>query len=76
MFDSVCRIGKNYYTQVFLEEFKYAVKEKKIPECIIDDIQISSDDSNVENSDEEKFNEVKCLNVNATKISLKIKNKE
>ena len=43
MFDSVFRTGKNYYPQVFLEECKYVVKEKKIPKYIIDDIEISSD---------------------------------
>ena len=29
LIDSVFRRGKNYYTQVFLEECKYIVKEKK-----------------------------------------------
>ena len=49
LLDSVFRTGKNYYPQVFLEECKYFVKEKKIPKYIIDDIEISSD------SDEENF---------------------
>ena len=49
--DSRFRTGKNYYPQVFLEECKYVVKEKKIPKYIIDDIEISSD-SDKENSDE------------------------
>ena len=53
---SVFRTGKNYYPQVFLEECKYAVKEKKIPKYIIDDIGISSD-PNRENSDEENSGE-------------------
>ena len=48
--------GKNYYPQVFLEECKFGVKEKKMPEYIIDDIEISSDDSNTEDSDEEISN--------------------
>ena len=48
----VSRAGKNYYPQVFLEEYQYAVQEKKIPRYIIDDIKISSD-SDRENSDEE-----------------------
>ena len=26
LIDSVCRIGKNYYSQVFLEKCKYSVK--------------------------------------------------
>ena len=66
MFDSVFRTGKNYHPQVFLEECKYVVKEKKIPKYIIDDIEISSDtdrensdeeSSDKENSNEENFDE-------------------
>ena len=41
---------------MFLEEFKYVVKEKNIPKYIFDDIEISSD-SDRENSAEENFNE-------------------
>ena len=52
MISSVFRTGKNYYPQVFLEECKYIVKEKKIPKYIIDDIEISFD-SDRENSDKE-----------------------
>ena len=66
LINSVFRIGKNYYSQVFLEECKYVFKENKIPEYIIDDIEISSDcyreDSdedifNKENPDKENFDE-------------------
>ena len=56
LIDSVFRAGKNYYPQVFLEECKYAVKEKKIPKYIIDNIEIASD-SDRENSDEQNSNE-------------------
>ena len=60
--DSVFRTGDNYYPQVFLEECKYAVKEKKImPEHITDNIEIFSEinrkDSYGENSNEENSNE-------------------
>ena len=62
LIDSVFRVGKNYFPQVFLEECKYVVKKKKIPKYIIDDLEISSDsdekNSNEENSDQkilEKF---------------------
>ena len=41
---------------MFLEECQYAVKEKKIPRYIIDNIEISSD-SDRENSDEENSDE-------------------
>ena len=42
---------------MFVEECKYAVKEKKMPECITDDIEISSDDADIEDSDREISNE-------------------
>ena len=60
--------GKHYYPQVFSEESKYVVKEKRIPKYIIDDIETSSDsdrensdedNSNEENSNEESFDEKK-----------------
>ena len=54
MIDSIFRTGKSYYPQVFLEEYKYVVKELNIPKYIIDDIEISSDE---ENSSEENSNE-------------------
>ena len=38
---------------MFVEECKYGVKQEKMPEHITDDIEISSDDSDRENSDEE-----------------------
>ena len=52
LINSVFITGKSYFPQVFLEECKYVVKEKTIPQYIIDDIEISSD-SDRENSDEE-----------------------
>ena len=62
MKDSVFRTDKNYYPQVLLEECKYVVKEKKMPEYITDNknfflISENSDEeiSNEENSDEENF---------------------
>ena len=39
--DSVFRTGKDYY-QLFLEEWKYVVKEKKLSKYITDEIEISS----------------------------------
>ena len=57
MIDSVYRKHKDFYPQVFLEECKYVVKEKKDVKFITDSIEISSDDSDRENSDEENSNE-------------------
>ena len=56
MVDSVFRTVKNYYAQVFLKECKYVVKEKRIPNYIIDNMEISSD-SRGENSDKETSDE-------------------
>ena len=56
MIDSVFRTGHNYSHQVFLEEYKYVIKEKKMPKYIIDNIEISSD-SDRGDCDEENSNE-------------------
>ena len=56
MIDSVFGTGKNYYPQVILEEFKYIVKEKKIPIYVTGHIGISSD-CDRENSDEKNIDE-------------------
>ena len=56
LIDSVIRAGKNYYPQVFLEECKYFVEEKKMPKYIIKNIETSSDESDEEDSDEENSN--------------------
>ena len=53
LIDVVYRKDKCYYHQVLLEEFKYVVKEKKMSMFINDDIEISSDESDKEDSDEE-----------------------
>ena len=43
LLDSIFRIGKNYYPQVLLQEYKCVIKEKNIHSYIIDDVEISSD---------------------------------
>ena len=53
LIDLVYKKDKNYYPEVFLEECKYVVKEKKNSKFIIDNIEVSPDDSDEENSDEE-----------------------
>ena len=55
--DSVFWIGKNYYLHVFLKECKYVVKEKNMPKYIIEDIEISSDESDKRDSHEENTGE-------------------
>ena len=57
MIDLVSQRDNKYYPQVFLEECKYVVKEKKTSKFIIDNIEISSDDSDKEDSDEENSDE-------------------
>ena len=55
MIDFVFRTGENYYPQVFLEECKDVVNEKKIPKYVIGDIEICNSDR--KKSDEENSNE-------------------
>ena len=62
--DSVFRAGKNYYPQVFFEGCKFVVKEKKMPEYITDDIEISSDHFDREDSDEQNFDEENFIEEN------------
>ena len=59
LIDSVFKTGKSYYPQVFLEECKYVVKEKKISKYIIHETEISeiSSDSDRINSDEKSCDE-------------------
>ena len=57
MINSVFRTSKSYYPQVLLEECKYVLKEKKMPDYVTDNIEISFDDSDREDSDEENSNE-------------------
>ena len=42
--DSVFKVGKIYFPQVFSEECKYIFKEKKVNNYICDVLEISSDD--------------------------------
>ena len=48
LIDSVYRKDKDYYPQMFLEECKYVVKDKKMAKFITDCIEISSDVSDRE----------------------------
>ena len=56
---SVFRTGKNHYPQVFLEECKHVVKEKKIHDYIINDVEKSADEEiqMKKNSNEEDVSE-------------------
>ena len=48
MLDSVVRVGKKYYPQVFLEECKYVKRKNKMVNYVNDDIDITSSDENDE----------------------------
>ena len=56
LIDSVFRTGKNCYPQVFLEECKYVIKEKKIHNYITGDAEISDYDQ--DNSDDKIFEKI------------------
>ena len=44
-------MGKSYYLKVFLEKYKYIVKEKKMGRFISDELDAFSDDSEGNASD-------------------------
>ena len=44
MLDSVLKVGKEYYPQVFLEECKYIKRKNKMFDYINDDLEITSSD--------------------------------
>ena len=52
LLDSVDIVDKKYYPQIFLEEYKYAVKKKKIINAINEELNL--DDSNNDESDEDQ----------------------
>ena len=55
--DSAFNICKSYYPQVFLEQYKNIVKEKRIRKYITDNQEISSGEktSHEESSDKENY---------------------
>lgn len=55
------KISGNYYPQVFLEERRYLVKEKKMTKLINDELQIFSDEYDEEVSDEELVKTKYCF---------------
>ena len=74
LINSVFKTGKNYYPQVYLEECKYVVKEKKILKYIIGNIEISSDsDKMTINYYQKTKKSFKKKHVKGTKIFLKKK---
>ena len=44
MLDSVVKVGKKYYLQVFLEECKYIKRKNKMFNYINDDLEMTSSD--------------------------------
>ena len=64
LIDSIFRTGENYHPQEFLGECKYVIKEKKMPNYITDNIEVSS---NEEHSDEENSDKKNCDEKNYSK---------
>ena len=59
LIDFVLKMGKNYYSQVLLEECKHVGKETKMPKYITKNIESSSDESDKEESNEKNSDEKK-----------------
>ena len=56
LINSIYRKDKHYYCQVFLEKCKNVFKQSKTSKFITDDIEISFDDSDRENSGDKNSN--------------------
>ena len=52
MLDSVVKVGKKYYPQVFSEECKYIKRENKMFNYINDDLEVTSSDNDDDDDDE------------------------
>ena len=46
--DSVIRVSKKYYSQMFLDEYKYEIKKTKMENLMNDDLDLSSSDDETE----------------------------
>ena len=68
--DSIFRTSKNYYPQMFLEECKYVIKERKIHNYNTNDFEISSD-SDEDNSGEEILQKNQIKKILMRKILVK-----
>ena len=53
MLDSVVKVGKKYYPQVFLEECKYIKRKNKMFNYINDDLEITSSDDDDDYNDDD-----------------------
>ena len=43
--DSVLRVDKKNYPQVYLEQYKYKIRKRELINSIDDEVELSSDDS-------------------------------
>ena len=57
MSDSVIRVNKRYYPQIYLDECKYVIRKNKMENLIDDDLDLSSSDKSNRDSDNEIDNE-------------------
>ena len=47
--DSVLRVSKKYYSQIFLEECKYVIRKNKMENLVNDDLDLISSDNDTNN---------------------------
>ena len=56
MLDSFIRVSKKYYPQTLLEESKYEIKNNKLVNLIIDDLDLSSSDNETDSGSDNEAN--------------------
>ena len=57
MLDSVIRVNKKFYPQIFLEECKYVIRKNKMENLINDDLDLSSSDESDNESDSDIYSD-------------------
>ena len=64
----VFRTDKDYYSQMFLEECKYIIKENEMLKYITNDVEVSSDESDKKDTMKKKILMKKIIVKNKLKI--------
>ena len=65
MLDSVIRVNKKYWPQTILKKCKYLIRKNKIENFINDNLDLSSSDESVNESDNrtDDESELKCFKI-------------
>ena len=58
LLDSIVNVDKKYHLQIFLKEWKYAMKKKKIMNAINEELKLDESDDDDDDDDDKYDNEI------------------